>query len=222
MNGRERGQCVFKDSFFPDSVHGAIVRRLRLCLVPLSDAALYINLYRDLYEGFAVYSFFNLCLLYLGHTWDQQRESMRTSERGVGRKRCPPPLCCFTYDPKHPRFLVYCKLGICQLLVMRSLTCIGTLLLDYWNLFCPESMSPKFGHVYIVILNLASMGLSMFTLLSFYLASTMIYLLVDPSTSSSPSNSYYLFHTSNLSSSQSSSLWDTCKETGRNGRREKL
>ncbi|KAJ3287819.1 hypothetical protein HDU79_005386 [Rhizoclosmatium sp. JEL0117] len=134
------------------------------------DAALYINLYRDLYEGFAVYSFFNLCLLYLGHTWDQQRESMRTSERGVGRKRCPPPLCCFTYDPKHPRFLVYCKLGICQLLVMRSLTCIGTLLLDYWNLFCPESMSPKFGHVYIVILNLASMGLSMFTLLSFYLA----------------------------------------------------
>ncbi|KAI9328513.1 organic solute transporter subunit alpha/Transmembrane protein, partial [Obelidium mucronatum] len=133
------------------------------------DAAIYINLYRDVYEGFAVYSFFNLCLLYLGHTWDEQRESMMASS-GSTIRRFPPPMCCFRYDPKHPRFLMYCKLGICQLVILRLFTSTFTIVLEMMGLFCPESMSWRFGHFWAVLFNFTGMGLSMFTLLSFYLA----------------------------------------------------
>ncbi|KAJ3075317.1 hypothetical protein HDU98_008565 [Podochytrium sp. JEL0797] len=133
------------------------------------DAAIYINLYRDVYEGFAVYSFFNLCLLYLGHTWGEQRESMQCSG-GSSVRRFPPPWCCFHYDPKNPRFLTYCKLGICQLVLTRLFSSSFTIYLSHINRFCPDSFSPRYGHFWAILFNLTGMGLAMFSLLTFYLA----------------------------------------------------
>ncbi|KAI9339204.1 organic solute transporter Ostalpha-domain-containing protein [Zopfochytrium polystomum] len=129
------------------------------------SASIFINLYRDCYEGFAVYSFFNLCLLYLGHTWEAQRQSMRGS-----RRRYPPPMCCLFYDPKNPNFLVFCKLGIIQLVLVRIFTSSFTVILEMKGLYCPQSMNPRYGHFWAVLLNSVGMGLSMFTLLTFYLA----------------------------------------------------
>ncbi|KAJ1543536.1 hypothetical protein HK405_009246 [Cladochytrium tenue] len=147
------------------------------------SASIYINVYRDCCkeplhpllhltlqrpptdEGFAVYSFFNLCLCYLGRTWEEQRASVRGNPR-----RFPPPLCCAFYDPRGPNFLVFCKLGIVQLVLVRIFTSSFTVYAELEGIYCPESMSPQFGHFWAVLLNSIGMGLSMFTLLTFYLA----------------------------------------------------
>ncbi|KAJ3190925.1 hypothetical protein HK101_008254 [Irineochytrium annulatum] len=115
---------------------------------------IYVNLFRDCYEGFAVYAFFSLCLLYLGHDWSAQRDSMQ----GKPPRRYPPPMCCLFYDPRAPNFLIYCKLGIIQLSLSRIASSTFTVFMEQEGVFGPESMSPKFGHFWVVIVNSVGMG----------------------------------------------------------------
>ncbi|KAI9193567.1 organic solute transporter subunit alpha/Transmembrane protein, partial [Polychytrium aggregatum] len=128
--------------------------------------AIYLNVMRDCYEGFVVYSFYNLCLQYLGSTPAKQRERLARKSR----QRLPPPMCCFYFDPSHKHFLSLCKLGIVQYVVVRVTTTFFAVVLESMGMYCNESMSPMFGHFWTTLANAVAMSLAMFTLITFYLA----------------------------------------------------
>ena len=57
-----------------------------------------------------------------------------------------------------------------QYVVVRVSTSVAAAVLEYSRLYCPESMNPLYGHFYTTLLNGASMGVAMFTLITFYIA----------------------------------------------------
>ncbi len=73
-------------------------------------SAVRINIARDVYEGFVVYSFFRLCLEYMGET-GEAREALLAAKQP---RRLPPPACCLVHQPSHEHFLEWCRLGILQ------------------------------------------------------------------------------------------------------------
>ncbi|KAL5039758.1 hypothetical protein BDV3_003179 [Batrachochytrium dendrobatidis] len=127
--------------------------------------AVYINVVRDCYEGFVVYNFFTLCLEYLGPTEHVRLQVLATKQS----RRFPPPACCLTHSPSHFYFLGFCKLGILQYVYIRIITTLASLAMEIGKVYCSESMSPYFGHMYTTVFNSISVGLAMFTLISFYL-----------------------------------------------------
>ncbi|KAI8806810.1 organic solute transporter subunit alpha/Transmembrane protein, partial [Cladochytrium replicatum] len=128
--------------------------------------AVFFNVIRDCYEGFVIWCFFGLLLQYLGPDMNAQRAILASKSR----RRLPPPACCFKHDPSWRHFLNLCKLGIMQYVIVRISTTILAVVLEINNAYCPESMSPSFGHFWATILNALSVGLAMFTLFAFYLA----------------------------------------------------
>ncbi|KAI8843109.1 organic solute transporter Ostalpha-domain-containing protein, partial [Chytridium lagenaria] len=56
--------------------------------------AVFVNVYRDCYEGFTVYAFFSLCLVYLGHGRESAREASAEYIPEARLRRFPPPMCC--------------------------------------------------------------------------------------------------------------------------------
>ncbi|KAI8923462.1 organic solute transporter Ostalpha-domain-containing protein [Entophlyctis helioformis] len=127
--------------------------------------AVYISVIRDCYEGFVVYNFFVLMLEYLGPDAEHRDRVLATKVR----RRLPPPACLFTHDPRFRHFLSFCKLGILQYIFVRVSTTIAVLFMEIAQVYCPESMSLHFGHLYTTIFNSISVGLAMFTLFSLYL-----------------------------------------------------
>ncbi|KAJ3094918.1 hypothetical protein HDU97_007443 [Phlyctochytrium planicorne] len=170
--------AALESTSHPKKHHQAcLIPKKILLIVPLYAICAFLNysypnvrkyamLIHDTYEGFAVYSFFSLCLLYLGHTWESQLEAI---ERATPR-RYPPPMCCFRYNPAQRDFLPLCKVGILQLFFSRIAT--GTVMFVVnamaWECaHCSKLQTPTF---WVFIVNSVAMGLSMFTLVTFYLA----------------------------------------------------
>nr|KAJ3423156.1 hypothetical protein HK105_001282 [Polyrhizophydium stewartii] len=56
-----------------------------------------------------------------------------------------------------------------QYVFVRVATTSAAVVMEVAKVYCPESMSPHFGHMYTTIANAVSVGLAMFTLISFYL-----------------------------------------------------
>jgi hypothetical protein len=73
-------------------------------------SAVRINIARDMYEGFVVYSLFRLCLEYMGPT-PGAREALLAAKQP---RRLSPPACCLVHQPAHEHFLDWCRLGILQ------------------------------------------------------------------------------------------------------------
>ncbi|KAH6562686.1 hypothetical protein BASA84_000548 [Batrachochytrium salamandrivorans] len=128
-------------------------------------SAVYLNVIRDCYEGFVVYNFFVLCLEYLGPN-EQTRLDVLSNK---GWRRFPPPACCIIHSPSHRHFLGFCKIGILQYVFVRVVTTVASVVMEIYKVYCMESMSPSFGHMYTTVLNSVSLGVAMFTLISLYL-----------------------------------------------------
>ncbi|KAJ3119904.1 hypothetical protein HK098_005035 [Nowakowskiella sp. JEL0407] len=77
------------------------------------------------------------------------------------------PKLPFPNDPFHT-YETY--IIVIQYIVVKISTTIAAVVLELNNMYCPESMSPSFGHFWITLLNAFSVGLAMFTLFAFYLA----------------------------------------------------
>ncbi|KIJ51346.1 hypothetical protein M422DRAFT_776620 [Sphaerobolus stellatus SS14] len=129
--------------------------------------AIPITLVRDSYESFVLYSFFYLLLQYVSPTVEGQKEVFRH----VKLDKWAFPMGFVKYRPRDGLyFLQLMKWGVLQYSVIRPLTTLAAVFLDFIGLYCESSWSPKWGYVYITIIVSVSVSIAMYCLIQFYMA----------------------------------------------------
>jgi len=67
-------------------------------------------------------------------------------------------------------FLQLMKWGILQYSFIRPTTSIAAVVLDFMGLYCVDSWNPKWGHIYITIIQSLSVTVAMYCLIQFYVS----------------------------------------------------
>ncbi|PFH53773.1 hypothetical protein AMATHDRAFT_54269 [Amanita thiersii Skay4041] len=137
-------------------------------------------LIRDGYESTVLTAFFYLLLMYLSHDPDEQRAIFtkyglsREADREVLKHRDPIkkwvfPLGFVKWKPQDGLyFLQLMKWGILQYCVLRPLTTLVAVILDYAGLYCESSWGLGWGHVYITVIVSLSVTVAMYCLIQLY------------------------------------------------------
>ncbi|KAI8821484.1 organic solute transporter subunit alpha/Transmembrane protein, partial [Fimicolochytrium jonesii] len=125
----------------------------------------YIEVVRDSYEAFVLYSFYTLLLNYLGPNLDAQHARMQ----GKRPMKYPVPFCCFWYNPAGYAFLLNTRWLVLQYVVVRPLTTILAMIMSQFGVLCPNSGSPAHGEFWITYANMISSTFAMYGLFTFYI-----------------------------------------------------
>jgi hypothetical protein len=147
---------------------------------------------RDCYEAVVIYTFFQLLVLYIGG--EGEVSALFRSKRvkllfplncfevhsdklcvtpfstsmlvqgfifcsGLGFRAVQRP-CLFRYT--------WCKRGCLQYVIIRPITTFAAVLAQITNVLCPGNLDPRFGFVWINMINLASVTVAMYTLVLVY------------------------------------------------------
>ncbi|KIP11275.1 hypothetical protein PHLGIDRAFT_124932 [Phlebiopsis gigantea 11061_1 CR5-6] len=138
-------------------------------------------LLRDCYESTVLTSFFYLLLTYISPDSEEQKEVFRKvglsrqndRERlraGEQVKRWMFPFGGVRWKPEDGLyFLQLMKWGVLQYCVIRPATTLAAVILDYAGLYCEDSWSPGWGHLYISVIVSASVSVAMYCLLQLYM-----------------------------------------------------
>ncbi|KAJ1961827.1 hypothetical protein GGI12_003025 [Dipsacomyces acuminosporus] len=124
----------------------------------------YYKAVRDCYEAFAIASFYMLLLQYIGDSTAEQKRAM-LSKRGL---KWTFPLNCFTMNPAGRRTFVLLKWGIMQYVIISPTDTFITIITHARGVFCPDSMRPKYAHLWIAIIDFISISVAMYALVSLY------------------------------------------------------
>ncbi|KAJ3748543.1 organic solute transporter Ostalpha-domain-containing protein [Lentinula detonsa] len=138
-------------------------------------------LVRDGYESTVLTSFFYLLLNYVSHDSDEQktifikhglsreydREALRKGERP---KKWIFPLGFIKWKPADGLlFLQLMKWGVLQYCVIRPITTLAAVLLNYVGLYCEDSWGLGWGHTYITVIVSTSVTVAMYCLIQLYI-----------------------------------------------------
>ncbi|KAG0354677.1 hypothetical protein BG005_006301 [Podila minutissima] len=127
--------------------------------------AIYYETIRILYEAFVIASFLILMLQYLGDSLEDQKRALRQHKK---TERWFFPMCCLKYNPSRPHFLQFMKWGILQYVPLVVVASILTIVLQYYGWYCESSWNPKFGHVWILVINTTAVTVATYFLIMFY------------------------------------------------------
>ncbi|KAG0019943.1 hypothetical protein BGZ82_011744 [Podila clonocystis] len=127
--------------------------------------AIYYETIRILYEAFVIASFLILMLQYLGDSLEDQKRVLRQHKK---TERWFFPMCCLKYNPSRPHFLQFMKWGILQYVPLVVVATILTIVLQYYGWYCESSWNPKFGHVWILVINTTAVTVATYFLIMFY------------------------------------------------------
>ncbi|KII96195.1 hypothetical protein PLICRDRAFT_96965, partial [Plicaturopsis crispa FD-325 SS-3] len=145
------------------------------------DHATPILLIRDGYESTVLTAFFYLLLTYLSPSPDEQKaiflkvELSREADREARRKgenesRWMFPLGFVKWKPVDGlHFLQLMKWGVLQYCVIRPTTTLAAVILNYVGLYCEDSWSPGWGHIYITVIVSVSVSIAMYCLIQLYI-----------------------------------------------------
>ncbi|KAH9927392.1 organic solute transporter Ostalpha-domain-containing protein [Amylocystis lapponica] len=138
-------------------------------------------LIRDCYESTVLTAFFYLILNYVSHDPSEQKEVFRKvglsreNDREAGRRGEPIkhwmfPMSVVRWKPEDGlHFLQLMKWGVLQYCVIRPVTTLAAVILNYIGLYCDDSWSPGWGHIYITVIMSISVTIAMYCLLQLYM-----------------------------------------------------
>eukprot|EP01063_Lacrimia_lanifica_P041427 TRINITY_DN966_c2_g1_i1.p1 TRINITY_DN966_c2_g1~~TRINITY_DN966_c2_g1_i1.p1 ORF type:complete len:384 (+),score=133.33 TRINITY_DN966_c2_g1_i1:97-1248(+) len=169
-------------AFVDPDVQSRIIRIL--IMVPLyavtsflsmtfQSAATVLDLVRDSYESYALYTFFSLMMGLLGGTDALLRELMAEGSEPYPH---PWPFCRIRLWSFTPSTLHWIRLSILQFMVLKPLCAIITIALEYTESYKPPqgsdegSFSPKYGYVYLTVVYNISISVALYGLMYFYTA----------------------------------------------------
>lgn len=127
----------------------------------IQDHSTALIIIRDCYESTVLTAFFYLLLLYISPSPDEQRlvflkkglsqENDRiTLQAGLPLRKWMFPLGFVNSKPRDGAyFLQIMKWGVLQYCVIRPLTTLVSVVLNYIGLYCEASWSPAWGHIYV-------------------------------------------------------------------------
>ncbi|KAJ2621868.1 hypothetical protein GGI26_003711 [Coemansia sp. RSA 1358] len=119
---------------------------------------------RNCYEAFVIASFYMLLLQYIGDSSAEQKQAM-ISQR---RLKWTFPFNCFAMNPASDRTFTLLKWGILQYVIISPLDTIITIITHALGVYCPDSMRPKYAHLWIAIIDFISISVAMYALISLY------------------------------------------------------
>ncbi|TBU60568.1 organic solute transporter Ostalpha-domain-containing protein [Dichomitus squalens] len=138
-------------------------------------------LIRDCYESTVLTAFFYLLLLYISPDVNVQKEVFRKNglsrqndkergRRGEPVQKWVMPLGFVHWKPEDGLyFLQLMKWGVLQYCVVRPGTTLAAVILDYVGLYCEDSWSLGWGHIWITIVVSLSVTIAMYCLLQLYM-----------------------------------------------------
>ncbi|KAJ2931295.1 hypothetical protein H1R20_g5808, partial [Candolleomyces eurysporus] len=138
-------------------------------------------LVRDAYEAIVLTAFFYLLLVYLSPDPEEQKRiflraglskanDQAARQKGAKLLRWMWPLGFIKKKPKDGLyFLQLMKWGVLQYCVIRPVTTLIAVILDYAGYYCESSWSPVWGHLWIVIIISISVTIAMYCLIQLYL-----------------------------------------------------
>ncbi|TFK51154.1 DUF300-domain-containing protein [Heliocybe sulcata] len=139
-----------------------------------------ILLIRDCYESTVLTSFFYLLLIYISPNVEEQKEVFRKEglsqqydrealKRGEPGRKWVFPFGSVKWKPADGMyFMQLMKWGVLQYCVLRPLTTLIAVSLNYIGLYCEDSYSPGWGHIYITAIVSISVSVAMYCLLQLY------------------------------------------------------
>ncbi|KAJ7074400.1 organic solute transporter Ostalpha-domain-containing protein [Mycena amicta] len=138
-------------------------------------------LIRDGYESTVLTSFFYLLLTYLSPNAEDQRAiflkvglsravDAELVARGEEPKKWMFPLGFIKSKPADGLyFLQMMKWGVLQYCVIRPLTTLAAVVLNYIGIYCDGSFNPRWGYVYITAIVSVSVSIAMYCLIQLYM-----------------------------------------------------
>ncbi|KZT33422.1 DUF300-domain-containing protein [Sistotremastrum suecicum HHB10207 ss-3] len=123
-----------------------------------------IILIRDCYEAFVLTAFFYLLLQYLAPSTAEQNDIFRSMKI----KDWVFPFGRVSWKPDGLYFLQLMKWGVLQYCLLRPLTTVIAVTLNTMGLYCDDSWSPAWGHLYITIIVSLSVTVAMYCLIQLY------------------------------------------------------
>lgn len=124
----------------------------------------YYTAVRDCYEAFAIAAFYMLLLQYIGDSTSGQKKAM-LEKRGL---KWTFPFNCFVMNPAGRRTFVLLKWGILQYVIVKPALTIVTIITHANGVFCPDSMRPKYAHMWVSIVGFISVSVALYALVSLY------------------------------------------------------
>ncbi|KAI9207655.1 organic solute transporter subunit alpha/Transmembrane protein, partial [Polychytrium aggregatum] len=134
---------------------------LSWCAFRYYTYAVYYFMIRDCYEAFVVYSFYALIMSYAGDV----EEHLKT--KGMMKY----PFIGFLlprYNPASRWFLPGNRVAVLQYVVVRPVMTLVAVVLQALQRYCPESFSPVYGHFWYMVLNVTSVSICMYALITMY------------------------------------------------------
>mmetsp|Transcript_14685 Transcript_14685/g.24307 ORF Transcript_14685/g.24307 Transcript_14685/m.24307 type:complete len:398 (+) Transcript_14685:178-1371(+) len=160
-------------SYYTSPMHQRYIVRI-LLMVPFYSVdswlsfmfprySVYFDVVRDCYEAFVIYNFFLLLLNSIGGFQIAQKLL-------VGRQiTLLFPFNCIHFTATgHGRFLLRCKNGTLQYVVIRPLMTFVAVFAHAANAYCPGDLHPTHVSLYTATVNFVSVTIAMYALITFY------------------------------------------------------
>jgi len=129
----------------------------------------YVDLVRDTYEAFVIYTFVTLLVEMLGGL-EACLEKVQSKDMPI---RLPFPLSRIKrirIDPKTggKKWLYRIKIGTLQYAYIRPITTCIAVVLQLLGVYCPGNITPIYGWFYITAITFVSVTVAMYCLIAFY------------------------------------------------------
>ncbi|KAI0061163.1 DUF300-domain-containing protein [Artomyces pyxidatus] len=146
------------------------------------DHATPLLLIRDAYEAILLTAFFYLLLTYLSPDPEVQKAIFRKEglsrendaariRRGLDVKKWVLPFRSVKWKPRDGLdFLQLMKWGVLQYCIVRPVTTLAAVILNYIGWYCEDSWSPAWGHIWVTSIISMSVTIGMYCLLQLYLS----------------------------------------------------
>ncbi|KAJ0410440.1 hypothetical protein P43SY_002772 [Pythium insidiosum] len=144
------------------------IRHFTKPIVQSKDAALYLDLMRDSYEGYVIYLFLALMVAYLG---DGSNERVIQILHSLPDLEHPWPFNKWCAPIRMgPDFLRDCKMATMQFVVLKPLMAFFAIVLQINGAYDQGNFSPTKGYLYTSLIVNASITYAFYYLVLFYLA----------------------------------------------------
>ncbi|PNS15947.1 Transmembrane protein 184 [Sphaceloma murrayae] len=139
--------------------------------------AVYFEVLRDCYEAFAIASFFTLMCHYIAPDLHHQKEYFRQLRPinwfwGVfGMQKCTGGKSrgLLRIPRSGLTWFNVIWVSVFQYCLIRVLFTIVSVITQYFDRYCAESLSPEFAHIWVMVFEASSVTVAMFCLIQFYL-----------------------------------------------------
>jgi len=138
----------------------AVASWLSLCY---KDRAVYIDLARDCYEAFVIYSFVALLIDFSGGE-AKLKEALK--EHGVMHHMFP--FGCLPSFRVDGRFLRICRQAVLQYVLVKPSMAVLAIVLDHYDMYDEGHFSWEKGYAYISLINNLSVTIALYGLVYFY------------------------------------------------------